>query len=94
MKVWKLVKNTAPFFGTAPVLANAVWRNADQRALLEGGELCELAVCLVGQVIAVRQEEDARTARRFATRVPACLKQLFSTARRGGPPTSRREHDV
>jgi len=51
-----------PFVGTA-LLANLVRRNAHERILVERGER---VVCLIGQRVAVGEEQDARMSRRLA----------------------------
>ena len=63
MKVWKIVKKTLAFFGTRPFLRISSGLDARQRVLGEGREG---VVGLVGQDVAVGEEQDARPARRLA----------------------------
>ena len=72
MKVWKIVKKTLAFFGTRPLLADFVRLDARQRIL---GKRREGVVGLIGQDVAVGEEQDARPPRRLARQVPAALEQ-------------------
>ena len=73
MKVWKMVKNRLAFFGTLPFLRMSLRVDPHHRILGKGGEG---VVCLVGEDVAVGEEQDARPARRLAAQVPAAMEQL------------------
>ena len=63
MKVWKMVKNTLAFFGTPPFLRIVSGSIAGDGVGVEGGKG---VVGLIGQDVAVGEEQDARAAGRFA----------------------------
>ena len=86
------------------LLADVVRRDAHQRIV---GECRKRVVGLVGEDVAVGEEQDARPARRFAAQVPAAVEQLPGNlegdeglARAGrqrqqdaiAPPGQRRQH--
>ena len=73
MKVWKMVKKRLPFLGTLPFLRDVGRGDAHHRVLGEGGEG---VVGLVGEDVAVGEEEDARAARGLAGQVPAAVEEL------------------
>src|SRR5260221_6903033 len=52
---------------------NLIWRNPHQGIL---GESRKGVVCLVGENVPVREEEDARATRRFAAQVPAAVEKF------------------
>lgn len=70
MKVWKMVKNRLPFFGTRPLLADVA---GAIRTMASSGR--PRSVGLVGQD-AIGQEQNARPAGRRAARIPAAVKEL------------------
>ena len=63
----------AAVLGHLALLADVLRRDAHQRVLGEGGEG---VVGLVGEDVAVGQEQDARAARRLAAQVPAAVEEL------------------
>ena len=67
------MKKTLPFFGTRPRLADLIRRDAHQGIL---GESRKGVVSLIGQNVAVSQEQDARSPRRLAAQIPSALEQL------------------
>ena len=73
MKVWKMVKNRLPFFGTLPFLRMS---SGSIRTIASSGKAREGVVGLIGQDVAVGEEQDARPARRLAAQVPAAVEQL------------------
>ena len=73
MKVWKMVKNRLPFFGTLPFLRMS---SGSMRTIASSGNGGEGVVGLVGEDVAVGEEQDARAARRLAAQVPAAVEQL------------------
>ncbi len=68
-----MVKKMLPFFGTLPFLRMSSGSMRTQRIFGEGGEG---VVGLVGEDVAVGEEEDARTARGLAAEVPARVEEL------------------
>ena len=72
MKVWKIVKNTLAFFGTRPFFRISSGLDARQRVL---GKRREGVVGLIGQDVAVGEEQDARPPLGLARQVPAALEQ-------------------
>ncbi len=73
-KVWKMCgSEDAAVFGHTALLADVAGVDADQRVLGEGGEG---VVCLVGEVVAVGEEQDARAAGWLAGQVPAAVEQF------------------
>jgi hypothetical protein len=76
MKVWKMVKNRLPFFGTLPFLRISP---GSMRTSASSGNAEKCVVRLIGENIAVGEEQDARTADwslPVFQSVPAAVKQL------------------
>jgi hypothetical protein len=63
----------ATVLGHLALLADVFRFDADQRILGEGGEG---VVRLIGEDVAVGEEQDARAARRFAAQVPPAVEEL------------------
>ena len=55
------------------LLAYVFRRDADERVF---GKCGKRVVCLIGQDVAIREEQNARTARRLAREIPSAVKQL------------------
>ena len=68
-----MVKKRLPFFGTLPFLRMSAGVDAHHGVFGEGREG---VVGLVGEDVAVGQEQDARAACRLAAQVPAAVEQL------------------
>ena len=60
----------------AAPLGNFVRLDADERVLLESGEGAEIVKSLIGEVVAVGQEQNARPALRLTREVPSRFEQL------------------
>ena len=73
MKVWKMVKNRLPFFGTRPFLRMS---SGSMRTSASSGNGGKCVVGLIGENVAVGEKKDARAARRLAAQIPAALKKL------------------
>ena len=72
MKVWNTVKNRLPFLGALSFLQCLPARCARVRPR----ESREGVVSLIGENVAVGQEQDARAARRLAGEVPPAVEEL------------------
>jgi hypothetical protein len=62
--------------GHAPLLAQGIGFEAGEGVVFEGGETGEVVEGLIGEVVAIGEEQDARPAGGLAGEVPAGLEQL------------------
>ena len=74
MKVWKMVKKTLAFFGGRPPRLRREF--GSMRATASGGKGGEGVVGLVGEDVAVGEEQDARAAHGLAGEAPFRVEQF------------------